>query len=83
MDASLSCVFPVHPDPAAEGGVDTDRLTALTDGYTPSDLEFVVDQAAREALSETEADGEFRPITQSHLEAAIEATDPSLNAWDG
>jgi transitional endoplasmic reticulum ATPase len=69
--------------PVTEGGVDTDRLAALTDGYTPSDLELVVDQAAREALSETEPNGEFRLITQSHLEAAVETTDPSLDAWDG
>ena len=69
--------------PVAESDVNMDQLAHLTEGYTPSDLELVVDQAAREALSETESSEEFHPISQSHLKTAIEATEPSLDAWDG
>lgn len=68
--------------PVDEDSIEWSSLGSMTDGYTPSDLELVVDDAARNALSETDETGVFQEITQDHIETAIESTNPSLDAWD-
>ena len=67
--------------PVAEPTLDWETLGAMSEGYTPSDLELVVDEAARKALAETDETGEFQQIAQRHVEAAIRDTEPSLDAW--
>jgi len=63
--------------------LDWATLRDVTDGYTPSDIELIVDEAARKALVESDETGEFVHIGQRHLTAAIDEIDPSLAAWDG
>ncbi|MFB6184292.1 MAG: 26S protease regulatory subunit [Haloarculaceae archaeon] len=63
--------------------VDWDRMAELTDGYVASDLELVATTAARKALQEARDRDELQPVTQEHLEAAIEETESSLDAWNG
>jgi transitional endoplasmic reticulum ATPase len=63
--------------------IDWDRIKQLTSGYMSSDLEIIASTAAREALTEAREADEVMPITQEHLETAIEATDSSLEAWNG
>lgn len=68
--------------PVEDASINWTALGPMTEGYTPSDLELVVNEAAREALAETDKTGDFQKIRQRHLEAGLEATDPSLEAWD-
>jgi transitional endoplasmic reticulum ATPase len=68
--------------PVLAGEVDWDRIKALTEGYSSSDLEIVASNAARMALKDARDADEVVPITQEHLESAIESTDSSLEAWD-
>jgi transitional endoplasmic reticulum ATPase len=68
--------------PVLAGEMDWDQIKALTDGYTSSDLEIIASNAARMALKDARDADEVVPITQEHLESAIESTDSSLEAWD-
>ncbi len=62
--------------------IDWDHIKALTDGYSSSDLELIAATAARKALKEARENGDVVPITQDHIETAIEETDSSLQAWN-
>jgi transitional endoplasmic reticulum ATPase len=68
--------------PVLAGEIDWDRIKSLTEGYTSSDLEIIASTAARNALKEARDAEEVVPISQTHLEAAIESTDSSLEMWD-
>lgn len=63
--------------------IDWDRVKELTDGYSARDLEVVAAEAARQALGAAKEAGDVRPITQTHLETAVEETGSSLEDWDG
>ena len=69
--------------PVVTDEIDWDEIKAQTDGYVASDLEIIASTAARNALKEARDADSVVPISQAHLTAAIEATDPSLDAWDG
>jgi transitional endoplasmic reticulum ATPase len=62
--------------------VNLDMIARSTDGYTPSDLAIIVDEASRQALQETRDGNEFQPIEQRHLEYAVTETNSSLDAWN-
>jgi len=63
--------------------IDWERIKGLTDGYSSSDLEIIASKAARSALKQARSDGDIVPISQQHIETAIEETQSSLKAWDG
>ena len=69
--------------PVVTDEIDWEEIKAQTDGYVASDLEIIASTAARNALKEARDADSVVPISQAHLTAAIEATDPSLDAWDG
>jgi transitional endoplasmic reticulum ATPase len=69
--------------PVLTDEIDWDRVKALTEGYTARDLSFVAENAARAALGEAKSNGDLTPITQNHLERAIDETDPSLDGHEG
>lgn len=68
--------------PVLTDRIDWERIKDLTEGYVSSDLEIIASTAAREALKEARESQEVVPITQEHIEAAIEETPSSLEAWD-
>ncbi len=68
--------------PTDDDSLNWAALGSMTAGYTPSDLDLVVNEAARKALAVTDETGSFQPIAQQHIEAAIDETDPSLDAWN-
>jgi transitional endoplasmic reticulum ATPase len=68
--------------PVDDKSINWAALEPMTDGYTPSDLELVVNEAARAALSETDETGDFTDINQRHIEEGLNRTNPSLEAWD-
>jgi transitional endoplasmic reticulum ATPase len=78
--AARRAILRVHlrDRPVLSDDIDWDRIAAATDGYVASDLELVATTAAREALSEARDRDTLQPVTQSHLETAIDATDSSL-----
>ncbi len=69
-------------DRPVDDDVDLRHLAQNTDGYTPSDIAVIVDEAARKGLQETKRSDTFKPIAQRHLKEAILETTPSLEAWN-
>ena len=69
--------------PVVTDEIDWEEIKQATDGYVASDLEIIASTAARNALKEARDADSVVPISQAHLTAAIEDTDPSLDAWDG
>jgi transitional endoplasmic reticulum ATPase len=53
--------------------VNLERLAEMTENYVASDIKFLVDEAARQALKERS------PVKQAHLEEAIDKHRPSLS----
>jgi SpoVK/Ycf46/Vps4 family AAA+-type ATPase len=62
--------------------IDWEKIKDIADGYSSSDLEIIASKAARSALKQARSDGDIVPISQEHLETAIEETQSSLEAWD-
>lgn len=62
--------------------INWEQIKEYTQGYSASDLEIITSTAARKALKEAREVDEVVPITQEHLETAIESTNSSLEAWD-
>jgi transitional endoplasmic reticulum ATPase len=56
-----------------EIGIDYEKLSKLTENYVSSDIEFLVDEAARKALKDKSK------ITQEILETIIKQSNPSVN----
>ena len=67
--------------PVVTDEIDWDEIKELTDGYAASDLEIVASKAARHALKDARDADEVVPISQEHIETAIDATESSLDAW--
>lgn len=63
--------------------IEFDRVRELTEGYSASDVELVATNAARQALQQARDQDEIQPVTQAHIEAAIEDTESSLDTWEG
>lgn len=77
-------IFDVHLAnvKTVDGEVDKAQLAELTDGFSGADIEAVVERATRVALRDAVVDDVSLSVTQSHLEAAIKETTPSVEAWD-
>jgi len=69
--------------PVVTDEIDWEMIKEATDGYVASDLEIIASTAARNALKDAREADSVVPISQAHLDAAVESTDPSLDAWDG
>jgi len=62
--------------------INWDAIKNRTEGYSASDIELVAANAARQALKDAREQGNIRPVSQSHLEAALEETESSLDDWN-
>ena len=60
-------------DRPTESSIETEELSKLTEGYVSSDITFMVNEAARNALMDR------ANITQNHLKEVIKATKPSVS----
>lgn len=60
--------------------VDTARLVELTDGYSSSDISFIVNECARCSFDESLKVGQLVKISQAMLEQTIAETRPSVTA---
>jgi transitional endoplasmic reticulum ATPase len=63
--------------PVLAENIDWETVADRTEGFIASDMELVATEAAFEAISEVDDDGDIQPITQSHIERAIESIEPS------
>jgi len=84
-DASArAAILRVHlrSRPVLREEIDWERVKALTEEYSARDLEIVATNAARSALQDARDENEVQPITQDHIEAAIEDTESSLTDAD-
>jgi transitional endoplasmic reticulum ATPase len=63
--------------------IDFDRVRDRTEGYSASDMELIATNAARQALQQARDQEEIQPVTQAHIEAAVEDTESSLDSWEG
>jgi len=57
------------------------RVREQTEGYSASDIELIAANAARQALGEAREADEIKPVTQEHIDTAIDETDTSLRHW--
>lgn len=60
-------------DRPAASDIDLKQLAVLSENYVSSDIKFIVNEASRNALMERAL------ITQSHLEAVLRKTSPSIS----
>jgi len=60
-------------DRPTEASIDIEELSKLSEGYVSSDITFMVNEAARNALMDR------TNITQNHLKKVIKATKPSVS----
>lgn len=65
-----------------DSGIDCSRLAGMTEGYTSSDIAYIVQEAARSSFEDCLLDGcpEVSGISQEKLEETIRATAPSVSA---
>jgi transitional endoplasmic reticulum ATPase len=61
--------------------IDFDRVRDRTEGHSASDMELIATNAARQALQQAREQEEIQPVTQAHIEAAVEDTESSLDNW--
>ena len=82
--AARAAVLRIHlrDRPVLTDEIDWETIKQQTEGYSSSDLEIIASKAARSALKQARTDDEIVPITQKHLETAIEETTSSLEAWE-
>ncbi|MCK5681704.1 ATP-binding protein, partial [bacterium] len=66
-------MFDLHLSGRPIEKVDPEKLAEITENYVASDITFLVDEAARQALKER------GPVRQEHLEEVIEKHQPSLS----
>ena len=71
MRRYFSCILKKRP---YDFGLDYEKLASLTENYVSSDIQLIVNDAARCALKQ------HCNITMALLEEAIQNTRPSLNA---
>ena len=68
--------------PVVTEEIDWEEIKTATEGYSSSDLEIIASKAARSALKQARDENDIVPISQTHLETAIEETESSLDAWE-
>lgn len=78
-------IFDVHLSDRAVDleGVKWENLLEWTDGFTGSDIEAVVEKAARKANLESERNGSLQPVSYRHLVEAVTEVEASSEYWDG
>jgi SpoVK/Ycf46/Vps4 family AAA+-type ATPase len=79
--AAREGVFRYHLRERPVAGIDLNRLSRLTDGYSGADIAHVCETAAETALLDSVRLGEPRLIGQADLEAAVAEVRPSLGTW--
>ncbi len=67
-------MFQLHLSGRPTEDVNVDLLSEMTDKYVASDITFLVDEAARQAIKER------GPVKQGHIEGAIKSHRPSLSS---
>ena len=67
--------------PVLTDTIDWDAVRRRTEGYSASDMELIATNAARQALQDARKKDEIQPVTQHHIETAIDETDSSLQHW--
>ncbi|QSG08480.1 ATP-binding protein [Halapricum desulfuricans] len=68
--------------PVLHEEIDWETTKGQTAGYSARDLEIVATNAARYALEDARESDDVQPITQSHLERAIEETEATLTGYE-
>jgi SpoVK/Ycf46/Vps4 family AAA+-type ATPase len=62
--------------------VDCEKLSSLTEGYTSSDIAYIVIEASREAFHRAVEADAMVEVDQEVLEAVIKRTSPSVSPKD-
>jgi ATP-dependent 26S proteasome regulatory subunit len=68
-------------DRPVETGIDCRRLAMLTPGFSGADLGNIVETAIDEAIDESLATGTEKPISSTHLQAAVKQIRPTTMEW--
>jgi SpoVK/Ycf46/Vps4 family AAA+-type ATPase len=62
--------------PILSDGIEWGRIKSLTEGFSARDIETAADNAALAALKTVRGTDDIQPITQDHLEGAIQDIEP-------
>ncbi|UTT59109.1 ATP-binding protein [Cellulosimicrobium cellulans] len=62
-------------------GIDLRSVVQRTDGFSGADLEHLAATAAENAMMDSIASGQVRPITMADMESALADVRPSTTAW--
>ncbi|MFT3807523.1 AAA family ATPase [Arenimonas sp.] len=68
-------------DRPTSGAIDLAELARRTSAFSGADLRNLVETAADEAIEQSLASGEERPIDMTHLQAALAQTKPTTLEW--
>jgi transitional endoplasmic reticulum ATPase len=63
--------------PVLTDTIDWDEVARKTEGFVASDMELLATEAAYEAIDDVGEGEDIQPITQAHLDRAIESVEPS------
>lgn len=74
-------IFETHLRNRPTANIDLNQLARKTDGYSGSDLRLICESATERAFEDATRQGRLEPISQSHLEAALQEITPSLGPW--
>jgi len=80
-EPAREAIFRHHLRQRPIAGIDTTRLAKRTDGLSGADIAYACELAAEQALLDSVATGEPRPIGMPDLEQALAGLAPSIGPW--
>jgi len=80
-EPAREAIFRHHLRQRPIAGIDTSRLAKRTDGLSGADIAYACELAAEQALLDSVATGEPRPIGMPDLEQTLAGLAPSIGPW--
>jgi AAA+ superfamily predicted ATPase len=80
-EPAREAIFRHHLQHRPIAGIDTRRLAKRTDGMSGADIAYTCELAAENALLDSAASGQSRPIGMPDVEQALASIQPSIGPW--
>jgi AAA+ superfamily predicted ATPase len=80
-EPAREAIFRHHLRHRPIAGIDTRRLAKRTDGLSGADIAYTCELAAENALLDSAASGQPRPIGMPDVERALASIQPSIGPW--
>lgn len=78
-ETARKAILRVHlrEKPVLAEAIDWNEVAGKTEGFVASDMELLATEAAYEAIDEVDSVDDIQPITQGHINSAIDEIEPS------